>query len=128
MPRKREGEFDRSGLSLSDAEKIILQAKGQCFPHPMVIPGLLEDKAMILVRRALTYGEQGTMAAGDFGSGVSCPGVAAHTWQERYERLALDLIDLESGQALYGTTRDFGMGSMRDVRAEVEKAFSGRAR
>lgn len=125
MPRKRVDEHDRSGLAMSPAELIVRKAGAQCFPG-RPIPELLEGKALALVRRAFGYGEQGRMAAEDFAHGVSCPGIESYSWKERYERLALDLIDLESGQDVYGTTRDFGMGSMRDVRAEVEKAITGR--
>lgn len=122
MPRRRVDEHDRSGLSLSAAEIIVLRAKGQCFPG-RPIPELLEAKALTLIRRALGYGEQGRFAAEDFGTGVACPGLESYTWRERYERLALDLIELESGQPVFGTTRDFGMGSMRDVRAAVTDAI-----
>jgi len=63
----------------------------------------LSREAQILVDRARSYGEQGRLAIQDFFGGNAVLGT--HSYPKRLERLTLDLLDLEGGDAVFVTAR-----------------------
>lgn len=69
-----------------------------------------QKKAEEMCKYAISkFGVQGELAVEDFRRGIACPGIPTYTWKEKFERLALDLLDLEDGKRIFGFPEQLGI-------------------